>query len=84
MEKRSQIFEKWKTTSIFSKLEDDLIYFGKWKMTLIQGKLKTTKKIQKRKTTSKISKMEEDLKNLKNGRQPEFQMEDKKSLFLIL
>jgi hypothetical protein len=29
--RRPQFFQKWKTTSIFSKREDDLNFFQKWK-----------------------------------------------------
>jgi hypothetical protein len=68
--RQPHFFEKWKKTSNFSKLEDDIIYFGKWKATLIQGKWKTTiffknrrrhKFFYKWKTTSKISKMQDVL-----------------------
>ena len=36
--RRPQLFQKWKTTSIFSKMEDDLNFFKKTKTTSIFSK----------------------------------------------
>ena len=37
--RRLQFFRKWKTTSIFRKMEDDFNFFGKWKMTSFVWKM---------------------------------------------
>jgi hypothetical protein len=37
--RQPQCFQKWKTTSIVSKMEDDINYFQKWKTTPIFSKI---------------------------------------------
>ena len=40
--RRPEFFGKWKTTSIFLYIEDELKFFDKWKTTSIICKRKTT------------------------------------------
>jgi hypothetical protein len=65
--RRPQIFWKWKKTSTFLKLEDDLILFCKWKKK---------SKIWKIEEDLILFKMEDDLKCFENGRQKKIKMED--------
>ena len=84
--RRPQILRKWNTTSIFKKMEDDLIFF-KWKMEddlNVQVNLRQPRFSGKQKTTS-ISKLMEDYLNFKgNERHPQrvFSLDDNHGFLL--
>jgi hypothetical protein len=56
--RQPQLFQKWKTTSIFSKMKEDFNFFFKLKKTSIFSKWKTTPKPKLILGLAKLSKID--------------------------